>query len=198
MVRDARRVVMGLVFVLLASTLGCSSTRLLADPQRGFEADGPRAMWLAFDRMTVDVRPAPEVPALTVGGEGERVPTVRLPLRASNATSEPWPVHIEDFDIARVDDRDAALPAPQAWSGDGTLLVVVPARGSARFTLPLRLPPDATERNGRYRLRYHLPTATGRTTILERDLVLDHFSPARQLVYATGFGLLLLTLSLAW
>ena len=187
-----------LLLALIALGCGaCSSIRLLADPQRGFEAAGPRTLSLSFDRLLVEpyVGDGRAQPALTVAGvTGDRVAIVYVPLRAYNGTDTPWLLNLEDFDVTPIDDPDVELPPQTAAATAQTSLAIVAPGGFAALSLPLRLPVSILEEpHGRYRLRCRAIEEGSATTILQRDLVLDELRPFGQTIYVIGVGALILT-----
>jgi hypothetical protein len=185
-----------LVAVLTTVCCACSSIRLLADPQRGFEADGPRALSLRFDRLAVEpaVDADLELATLAVAGMGgDRPAIVFVPLRAYNGTELPWTLHLEDFDLTAIERPDQELPPQAAGAPGRTPLVVVAPGGDAAFSLPLLLPAGILDApRGRYRLRCRTLEDGGVATILQRDLVLDEIRPFRQTVYVVGMGAIIL------
>ncbi len=175
-------IVRTLVLCLVATCAACSSTRLLADPQRGFATDGPRQVSLAFDRMTVE-QPGPE---------GDRSWRVILPLRIYNGTDQTWRIHAEDFDL-REAESGVELPALAARPAGTTPLAEFAPWSTGSLELPLDLRPagDSGEAldGRRFRLRCRAEDVDGTSRlILERDLVFDEFSPLLQGLYATALG----------
>ena len=189
------------LLVILLAWLGiscgaCSSIRLLADPQRGFEAAGPRTLALGFDRLLVEpiVGSGRAQPTLSAAGvSGDRSAIVYVPLRAYNATDTPWTLSIEDFDVTRIEHRDEELPAQTGDSATQTPIAVVAPGGYAVLSLPLRLPASILdEPRGRYRLRCRVIEDGKATTLLSRDLVLDELRPLRSAAYVIGVGAIIL------
>ena len=196
--RFTRTAVRSVFVALLLAGASCRSVRLLADPQRGFEAAGERTLALGFDRLAVEPRDAePDHPALRVDGVADgRAAIVLVPLWAFNGSDQPWSISLEHFDLNSIADPDDGLPPQRRATTTDTPLAVVAPGGRASLSLPLRLPATVIdEPHGRFRLRAMTVEDGHAVTIFSRDLVLDELRPLRQTLYVVGTGAVVLAVA---